>query len=264
MQKSARTVFESLNSKLDEIKLEMTENLNRDMAKLTARMDDLQVKCDEAISAAEAQNRIDATVVIKRLMTEPDDTNDQISAYVKNLFTYMGIHNDIGIVGIKRLKETGKGYPPILVTLSSKDDRHTVLKSKGELAESAMYSEVGIEPNKPAIQRIMESNMRVIVKNSPKLVYRGGHIEEKPHKEEKTRTVNKTHKEEKPHENDEITRKNEDKPSNITRESSADTASVNKQKVRHRILDKANMVSNAAKQLISKDEHASKNPFLWG
>ncbi|CAC5386254.1 unnamed protein product [Mytilus coruscus] len=113
------------------------------------------------------------SLVIKNL---PETENENISCKVEDLIKD-GLHvNSIQVADVERKKNyhTGK-HGIVMVKFQNKDDKQKVMEKKRELRNTRIYKDVYINNVIPNAQRLLNSNLRNIVKaiGNDKLEIRG-------------------------------------------------------------------------------------------
>ena len=166
--------LDHLNTKLDNIKQELSDNLKREVDVITTRINTIETRM--TTDAGNAPNK--SKIVIKRLLVDKDSNNDEIKNKVFEILSELDIGFNIAINNVYQAPLMGgRNTSPIIVTLANGQQRDAVLRNKKKLSQSARYSRVYIEADKPRSERQLENSIRTLVHHTPNLVYRKGRVQ---------------------------------------------------------------------------------------
>ena len=200
-----------LETRLDKFESEMKTMINTsvsalrsDMTKELSRVDSKMKELSEKISTLEAQNDTVPTehqpsvstprsefdsernLCFKNIVEEDvNDCTEKLNLYVNNILSDLDIN--VNVVAVKRIgqRKPNNGDTsqqwirhnrPVIVTMETKEQVHTVLKAKRNLRQHQHYSDTYIEKDKTRHERILEANMRTIVNKIDGLRVRGGRV----------------------------------------------------------------------------------------
>ena len=114
-----------------------------------------------------------------------NDGTEKLCVFVSKILSDLNI--DVNVVAVKRIGEkrvengnTAQQRPrqnrPVIVTMETNEQTHTVLKVKRNLRQHQLYGDIYIEKDKTRHERILEANMRTIVNKIEGLRVRGGRV----------------------------------------------------------------------------------------
>ena len=114
-----------------------------------------------------------------------NDSTEKLSLFVNNILNDLDV--DVNVVTVKRIGEKkgengntsqqrSRHHRPVIVTMETKEQTHTVLKVKRNLRQHQLYGDIYIEKDKTRHERILEANMRTIVNKIEGLRVRGGRV----------------------------------------------------------------------------------------
>ena len=121
-----------------------------------------------------------AKIVIKNLPeTEGEATKDRVQTLIVE---GLGVgEGECGVVNAERKGEPrpDRRYPRVVVaTLKDSASKITILKKKSKLKDKPQFAKVFIDSDRPLAERIMENNLRTIVKTvgGDKLTFKGNKV----------------------------------------------------------------------------------------
>ena len=117
---------------------------------------------------------IDQNIVIRNLTMPQGETNEVLLASLSEMLLQIGVHLTI-LEAVRIIPASPppspatanrQGAPLGIVVLSSSEDRNAVLSSKRQLSTKERFKRVYIEPDRQKHERIIEANMRLLVKKN--------------------------------------------------------------------------------------------------
>ena len=113
-----------------------------------------------------------------------DETNEMLVMGVSEIFQQIGVNvNILEAVRITPARASAtvggsarQATPLVKVVLSLREERNEVLSAKRQLSTNEQFKRVFIEPDRQRHERIMEANMRLLVRKYPWLAYKRGRI----------------------------------------------------------------------------------------
>lgn len=155
---------EELKAEMDDKVRQIQDNLNLDVGQLSARMERLEAKLDEAKRPAFGFHS-DVSVIIVGL---PFIDGEIPLQRVRSLLVE-GLHCDPvpEIVKAERMKPRGRGPGVIKVELRSQQDKVAVLRRKQNFRENERFRRVFIHAAKSHAERLISDNFRTLLSELP-------------------------------------------------------------------------------------------------
>ena len=128
----------------------------------------------------------ESVLIFKNLVETESETIDELKTYVQSILSSIDTHADV--ISLERLgKQTTsdssdhsenqrKWERPVKVVFANREQRNAILRAKRKLKSSEHFSDVYVEPDRTRHERIIEANIRAIVKSMPTLEIRRGRV----------------------------------------------------------------------------------------
>ena len=209
LRDNQNSLRESMESRLDKIEKQfkkqieqnmrnLRSDLSKDMETMNCRISELETKLchmntnamgDALPEGARDQNTSSKVkLVIKNMPEFPDETSENLKERVSELLSKIDF-NDV-IYDVVRVT----GYPsgtaasdeaaayssarplPVLFNVSTLEQRSNILRNKVRLKDMTEYAKVYLDIDKSRHERVVEANIRNIVKSIPTLQFRKGRV----------------------------------------------------------------------------------------
>lgn len=151
-----KQVKKHVDERLDTIRADITT----DIETLTTRLDTMQQSASAA-NGTEDTNRLKLQIVIRNLMAHD---NENITSKVEALIRDGLRLRDVMISSAERKPSDNRGHAGVvIVTFATFSDKQNVMAVKAQLKHSSQYKRVFIHHDQTREERLMVSNLRVIV-----------------------------------------------------------------------------------------------------
>ena len=144
--------------------------------RLGDEIDEVTRKCDQW-EGSQQDKRVNNNFIVRNL---PERENENTACEVIKILRDGLKFRDIAVESAVRKQNRQDDRKPgiIMVTCKSKEDKQTIMKSKRHLKDTRRYEKVFIENDLPKSQRVLNSNLRTIVRTigSDKLKVKGSYV----------------------------------------------------------------------------------------
>ncbi|CAC5390984.1 unnamed protein product [Mytilus coruscus] len=172
-----KQVANMIDQKVSEEMKKVREEFKTELKTVSEKVISLEQSYSDVVKQNKMQTQVvsedNLSLVIKNL---PETENENISCKVEDLIKD-GLHvNSIQVVDVERKKNNHPGkHGIVIVKFQNKDDKQKVMEKKRELRSTRIYKDVYINNAIPNAQRLLNSNLRNIVKaiGNDKLEIRG-------------------------------------------------------------------------------------------
>ncbi|CAG2196709.1 unnamed protein product [Mytilus edulis] len=178
-----KQVAQMIDQKVSEEMKKVKEQFKTELKTVTEKVSSLEQSYADVLkqnkNQSQALSEDKLSVVIKNLPeTEKENTSRKVGGLIKDGLRLKNIQ--VAAVERKINKIPGK-HGVIIVKFQNSDDKQKVMEKKRELKDSRNYKDVYIDNAIPKAQRLMNSNLRSIVKaiGNDKLEIRGSVIRPK-------------------------------------------------------------------------------------
>ena len=190
MIKKLITGQDSLQKKLDSVKTELESSIKElkndlylEIGALRAKIDSVEAKVltlEKETSPQEGPGNSDLNIIVKNLeepKADEPDPEGYLTKSVLEIFEELSV--EVNVKTVVRSEFGSRPLKPVIVTVSNREEINQVLKAAHNLKNSTSWSKIYLERDRTRQERMLEANLRRLVRASPNLEFRKGRIIEK-------------------------------------------------------------------------------------